>query len=183
MKLVPWGIVHAGLLDFCWWFLAVEGLRDTFFFFTPLVQCLHCLFVLLVTVSTFKKLMQVKFLLICHRPDSDVLVIIYLDWWSVEYIARVSHISHVSCFVASSQEETERDLVDAEMIPMDMHTLGFFSKFWELQVSVVIHGLTLKVLVTTIDAQWEGMGDVGSARYEPALLPPCPTIRILCYSN
>ena len=32
--------------------------------------------------------------------------------------------------------------------------------------------LTLKVLVATIDAQWEGMGDVGSARYEPALLPP-----------
>ena len=31
--------------------------------------------------------------------------------------------------------------------------------------------LTLKVLLTTIDAQWEGMGDVGSARYEPALLP------------
>ena len=43
--------------------------------------------------------------------------------------------------------------------------------------------LTLKVLVTTIDAQWEGMGDVGSARYEPALLPPCPTIRLLSYSN
>ena len=44
--------------------------------------------------------------------------------------------------------------------------------------------LTLDVLVTTIDAlghflntiitaQWEEMGDVGSARYEPALLPPC----------
>ena len=43
--------------------------------------------------------------------------------------------------------------------------------------------LTLKVLVTTIDAQWEGMGDVGSARYEPALLPPCSTIRVLRYSN
>ena len=43
--------------------------------------------------------------------------------------------------------------------------------------------LTLKVLVTTIDAQWEGMGDVGSARYEPALLPPCLTIRALTYSN
>ena len=39
--------------------------------------------------------------------------------------------------------------------------------------------LTLKVLVTTIDAQWKGMGDVGSARYEPALLPPCPTIKVL----
>ena len=43
--------------------------------------------------------------------------------------------------------------------------------------------LILTVLVTTIDAQWEGMGDVGSARYEPALLPPCPTIRVLSYSN
>ena len=43
--------------------------------------------------------------------------------------------------------------------------------------------LTLKVLATTIDAQWEGMGDVGLARYEPALLPPCPTIRVLSYSN
>ena len=43
--------------------------------------------------------------------------------------------------------------------------------------------LTLTVLVTTIDAQWKGMGDVGSARYEPALLPPCPTIRVLSYSN
>ena len=43
--------------------------------------------------------------------------------------------------------------------------------------------LPLTVLVATIDAQWEGMGDVGSARYEPALLPPCPTIRVLSYSN
>ena len=48
---------------------------------------------------------------------------------------------------------------------------------------VVTLALTLKVLATTIDAQWEGMGDVGSARYEPALLPPCPTIRVLSYSN
>ena len=43
--------------------------------------------------------------------------------------------------------------------------------------------LTLKVLVATIDAQWEGMGDVGSARYELALLPLCRTIRVLSYSN
>ena len=43
--------------------------------------------------------------------------------------------------------------------------------------------LTLKVLVTTIDAQWEGVGDVGSVRYEPTLLPPYPTIRVLSYSN
>ena len=46
-----------------------------------------------------------------------------------------------------------------------------------------IRWLTLTVLVATIDAQWEGMGYVGSARYEPALLPPYPTIRVLSYSN
>ena len=55
------------------------------------------------------------------------------------------------------------------------------SKYIEIKVPVIV--LTLKVLVATIDAQWEGMGDVGSARYEPALLPPCPTIRVLSYSN
>ena len=43
--------------------------------------------------------------------------------------------------------------------------------------------LTLTVLVATNDAQWEGMGDVGSARYELALLPPCLTTRVLSYSN
>ena len=39
---------------------------------------------------------------------------------------------------------------------------------------VALMELTLKVLVATTDAQWEGMGDVGSARYEPALLSPMP---------
>ena len=43
--------------------------------------------------------------------------------------------------------------------------------------------LTPKVLVTTIDAQWEGMGDVGSARYDPAPLSSCPTIRVSSYSS
>ena len=32
-------------------------------------------------------------------------------------------------------------------------------------------------------AQCEGMGEVGSARYKPALLPPCPSMRVLSYSN
>ena len=32
-------------------------------------------------------------------------------------------------------------------------------------------------------AQCEGMGEVGSARYEPALLPPYPSITVLSYSN
>ena len=54
---------------------------------------------------------------------------------------------------------------------------------WYVLTIIPVLPLTLKVLVTTIDAQWERMGDVGSARYEPALLPPCPTIRVLSYSN
>ena len=57
------------------------------------------------------------------------------------------------------------------------------SKWFQQLMYFFFHCLTLKVLVTTIDAQWEGMGDVGSAKYEPALLPPCPTNRVLSYSN
>ena len=57
------------------------------------------------------------------------------------------------------------------------------SSYMSCQRDACPTSLTLKVLVTTIDAQWEGMGDVGSARYEPVLLPPCPTIRVLSYSN
>ena len=59
---------------------------------------------------------------------------------------------------------------------------GLRSDGQPLVIQFIVY-LTLKVLVATIDAQWEGMGDVGSVRYEPALLPPCPTIRILSYSN
>ena len=39
------------------------------------------------------------------------------------------------------------------------------------------------LLIMTITAQWEGMGDVGSARHELALLLLCPTIKVLNYSN
>ena len=35
--------------------------------------------------------------------------------------------------------------------------------------------VTNKVLVTTIDAQWEGMGDVGSARYLADPTSPIPS--------
>ena len=66
-----------------------------------------------------------------------------------------------------------------------MRIMSTWYKIMGCTVLSVFHGvnLTLTVLVTTIDAQWEGMGDVGSARYEPALLPLCPTIRVLSYNN
>ena len=58
-----------------------------------------------------------------------------------------------------------------------------YTTFANMFLACLLVTLTLTVRVATIDAQWEGMGDVGSARYEPALLPPCPTIRVLSYSN
>ena len=81
----------------------------------------------------------------------------------------------------SLSEQEYRDVMNVAAampyVTMDVKSQG---KHSNLSTSVA---LTLKVLVTTIDAQWEGRGDVGSARYEPALLPPCPTIRVLSYSN
>ena len=61
--------------------------------------------------------------------------------------------------------------------------MTLFAFLFLKQIRLLVCMLTLTVLVEPIDAQWEGMGDVGSARYEPALLPPCPTIRVLSYSN
>ena len=79
-------------------------------------------------------------------------------------------------FFAPSHDISKQYLKSVHVnINKGMHVYHFISAMWVL--------LTLKVLVTTIDAQWEGVGDVGSARYEPALLPPCPTIRVLNYSN
>ena len=77
-------------------------------------------------------------------------------------------------FCCFSSNRSSLSLV-AEPYNMNNNTLS--------ETSVANIRLTPKVLVTTIDAQWEGMGDVGLARYEPSLLPPRPTIRVLSYSN
>ena len=58
----------------------------------------------------------------------------------------------------------------------------------------VFGNLTLTVPVKRIDALWHfetgksqhsarGWGEVGSARHEPALLPPCPSIRVSSYTD
>ena len=70
------------------------------------------------------------------------------------------------------------------MLPLIQIT-GWVST-WKIGLTSVLllqFPLTFKVLVTTIDAPWEGVGDVESARYEAALLPPCPTISFLRYSD
>ena len=70
-----------------------------------------------------------------------------------------------------------------QLIKSNEFTSYHMNKNWPHMLLAYPIAITLKVLVTTIDARWEGMGNVGSARYEPALLPPCPTIRVLSYSN
>ena len=53
---------------------------------------------------------------------------------------------------------------------------------WVAEMLVItIDGL--EHLNRIITAHWEGLGDVGSARYELAPLPPCLTIRVLSCSN
>ena len=64
--------------------------------------------------------------------------------------------------------------------PLHVHCTGHHCSTLESKF-VVVATVTLKVLVTTIDVQWEGMGNVGSVRYEPALLPPYPTKGVLSY--
>ena len=51
---------------------------------------------------------------------------------------------------------TERNECFTAIVLVKMFSQWFFTK----------EKLTLKVLIVTIDAHWEGMGDVGSARYE-----------------
>ena len=96
-------------------------------------------------------------------------VILSLCWTYVLVITQRSGFSHVG--------------VVPKIFNLVCSIISGCTVFCSRSVTGNIHTLTLKVLVATIDAQWEGMGDVGSARHELALLPPCPTIRVLSYSN
>ena len=80
-----------------------------------------------------------------------------------------------------------------EMYKMYMYKIDSHLKY---KLSAQYHDfliLTLTVLVTTMmhcntlkqdnDSTVRGDGEVALARYEPALLPPCPSIRVLSYRN
>ena len=60
------------------------------------------------------------------------------------------------------------------------NTLCFFFNSYSASHDNWCTGTLLNRIMTS---QWEGMGDVASARYEPALLPPCPAIRVISYSK
>ena len=88
--------------------------------------------------------------------------------------------SHRASIVATSTLRVNPNMIMSSCTDSS----GYLVKTFEVICQNVLL-LTLTVLVMTIDAQWEGMVDVGSARYEPALLPPIPrpTIRVSSYSN
>ena len=90
--------------------------------------------------------------------------------------------SHCASIVATSTLRVNHLLIS---VPKQHHTNQYnsFIGLISLDTNNGHSILTLTVLVATTDAQWEGMGNIGSARYEPALLPPCPTIRVLGYNN
>ena len=86
--------------------------------------------------------------------------------YSVWYHAHVHVV--IICWAFVNKEQNKRD--------WEWKQLVFILSL--LHILPHVSCLTLQVLVVTIDAQWEVMVDVGSA-----LLPPCPTIRVLSYSN
>ena len=136
-------------------------------------------------VSLKRRFMWELSLTVCMVSTQVLLVWFMQGWWVCKY-----YLVAASCKALSLVFMNEM-----WKITITCRTIMYCTnKFCELTHGTRIVGgifmdkcmyllLTLKVLVTTVDAQWEGMGDVGLARYELALLPPCPTIRVLSYSN
>ena len=90
----------------------------------------------------------------------------YFILWNIEKITNIYKSLHTTLQVCHKMRKLSRrhSLVTVQSASHDNWCTG-------------------TLLNRVITAQWEGMGDVGSARYEPALLPPCPIIRVLSYSN
>ena len=66
-------------------------------------------------------------------------------------------------FFSSDDREKERERAAAATVVKTLGKEGQYLTAFTNTLSSATLFLTLKVLVATIDAQWEGMGDVGSA--------------------
>ena len=129
---------------------------------------------------------------------STLLVLYQIYSYIMMYITRMYNTRHFPCI--QNHTFTEKALRDTESEeyrictgcsePDKCTVIGFSNNRSGHQLRYINswsdshdNWYTGTLLNRIITAQWEGMGDVGSARYELALLPPCPTIRGLCYSN
>ena len=107
-----------------------------------------------------------------HFSSYMFLIIACTEWWVVIFIADVCLFIYISLSITTSNSKTDDEFAII-FPPLWFNSYSASHNNW-------CSGTLLNRIIT---AQWEGMGDVGSARYEPALLPPCPTIRVLSYSN
>ena len=114
------------------------------------------------------------------------------DMWLVYRLSGEEQWAHVEMDNTELNDPVLTDTDDPKIVYMEnIFYPGRFSIETLLKALSVSNSLsashdnwcTAALLNRIITAQWEGMGDVGSARYEPALLPSCPTIRVLCYSD
>ena len=112
-------------------------------------------------------------------------ITVYLFIMYVLWHVLWSHVSHMTCFVCSRENNvfwTETN----ELHEKAKECNGMGSQLiWSINFYSASHDnwCTATHWNRIMTAQCEGMGEVGSARYEPALLPPCPSRRVLCYSN
>ena len=88
------------------------------------------------------------------------------------------HCTKHACFRASSPS-------NIMIVYLDWSSLFSHNTWWGVNSYSASRNnwCTATLWNRIMTAQCEGMGEVGSARYEPALLPPCPSIRVLSYSN
>ena len=136
-----------------------------------------------------------------------------LTWWIVDFLPRKCNIECISTNVNVHvySPDIPMSSADCTVLPLE-YTLLWSHLLWgELSIfstsrpnhynsacciSLGIHYYWLNSYSASCDnwctttlwnrimtAQCEGMGEVGSARYALALLPPCPSIRVLSYNN
>ena len=119
-----------------------------------------------------------------------------VSWWIVAFLrcdtwssSHWAHNSITSWTLFSSENENVTHHVIVELRQCRSCQCIYAPAICFITPTTLNHGkiITLKsghhdnwctgtLLNRIIKTQWEGMGDVGSVRYEPALLPPFPTI-------
>ena len=116
--------------------------------------------------------------------------------WGAWYFCRKSYLNQIynqskfnsiylqNCSIRISLSTSKQTQLSTKIstnpCPLSKYTICVSVQPWISQYPILSCYLSENRIITT---QWEVMGDVRSARYEPALLPPCPTIRVLSYSN
>ena len=85
--------------------------------------------------------------------------------------------SFIYVWVYYNKSRVNNNILKYPILKVNNTTNWEITLLWKCQTQQLMHQDTFNRIIT---AQWE---DVGSARYELALRSPCPTIRVLSFSN